>query len=67
MSYDIPGYDGWKLATPWDDEVCHYVAFECKHCEYYNEDVEVVTGRRDDGVDVECYDCGKENYVDLGE
>lgn len=59
-------YDSWKLATPWDDEVCRYVAFQCEECEQYYEDIEVVVGKRDDGVDVECDECGKQNYVDLG-
>lgn len=68
MGYDIGGgYDGWKLSTPWDGEVSRHVEFECEHCEAYNEDVEVVVGRRDDGVDTECEECGKMNYVNLGE
>jgi len=69
MSYDIGGgYDGWKLSTPWDDEVSMSVSFDCSNdeCEQPNENVEVVAGRRDDYVDVECEECGKVNGVDIG-
>jgi hypothetical protein len=67
MSYDIPGYDGWKLATPWDDEIATTVSFECNHCDEYNDDVDVVIGRKDDEVYVDCYNCNAENTVSLGE
>ena len=67
MSYDIGGgYDGWKLSTPWDDEVSMTVYFDCKECEQPNEDIEVVVGKRDDYVDVECEECDKVNTVDIG-
>jgi len=67
MSYDIGGgYDGWKLSTPWDDEVETTVSFECKECEHYNEDITVVVGRGSDDAPVECEECGVENNVDLG-
>jgi hypothetical protein len=29
----MPGYDGWKTATPWDDEVDVTLDFECEVCE----------------------------------
>jgi hypothetical protein len=69
MSYDIGGgYDGWKTATPWDDEVSITVSFECSSpdCEEYNEGVEAIAGKRDEYVDVECNECGKLNGVDIG-
>lgn len=65
MSYEIPGYDGWKLATPWDDEVAMSVSFDCDKCEEYNEDVECVGSRSSDEVYVECESCGQENCVDV--
>lgn len=67
MSYDIGGgYDGWKTATPWDDEVAITVSFECEECEHYNEGVETVVGRGSDDAPVECEECGVENSVTLG-
>jgi hypothetical protein len=67
MSYDIGGgYDGWKLSTPWDDEVEVSVSFECKSCEVYNENVDAVAGRRDEEVYVECVECGVMNTADTG-
>jgi hypothetical protein len=67
MSYDIGGgYDGWKLSTPWDDEVSTTVCFDCVECEEPNDNIDVVVGRRDDYVDVECEECGKVNTVDIG-
>jgi hypothetical protein len=67
MSYDIGGgYDGWRTATPWDDEVVLHVEFECSECEEYNENVEVVVGSGSEDVDVECV-CGHTNNVGLGE
>ena len=64
MSYDIPGYDGWKLATPWDDEIAIDVSFECSECEAENLNVEAVTGKHDTEVYVSCDECGEENVVD---
>jgi transcription elongation factor Elf1 len=67
MSYDIGGgYDGWKTATPWDDEVETTVSFECEKCEHYNEDITVVVGRGSEDAPVECEECGVENNADLG-
>lgn len=63
----IPGYDSWKLATPWDDEVSMNVSFECHSCEHYNEDVDAVGSRRSDEVIVYCEECDAENCVDVGE
>lgn len=59
-------YDDWKLATPWDDEVSRTVSFQCGECEELNESIEVVVGKRDDYVDVECEECGQVNVVDIG-
>ena len=58
-------YDSWKLATPWDDEVSRNVSFDCSECEETNDDVEVIVGKRDDYVEVECEECGKMNSVDF--
>ena len=67
MSYDIGGgYDGWKLSTPWDDEIAMNVSFECSKCEFYNEDMDAVGSRGSDEVYVECHECGTENSVDVG-
>jgi transcription elongation factor Elf1 len=60
----IPGYDGWKLSTPWDDEIAIDVSFECSECEAENLNVEAVTGKRDTEVYVSCDECGEENVVD---
>lgn len=62
---DIPGYDGWKLSTPWDDEVAMTVSFDCTDCEEYNESVDAVGSRNSDEVYVECEYCGYENCVDV--
>lgn len=68
MSYDIGGgYDAWKTATPWDDEVSLTVSFECGKCEAEIEGLEATGGRGSDEVIVECPDCGAENTVDVGE
>jgi len=68
MSYDIGGgYDGWKTATPWDDEREVSVSFDCGECEFYNEDITVVVGGRSGDADVECEECGKTNSVDFGD
>jgi transcription elongation factor Elf1 len=66
MSYDIPGYDSWKLATPWDDEVAITVSFECWNCEADNDSVEAIVGKRDSEAIVFCEDCDAENSVDRG-
>lgn len=66
MSYDIPGYDGWKLSTPWDDETVYYVDFDCSECDEFNSDIEAVGGKRADEVFVECAECGFMNCVDVG-
>jgi hypothetical protein len=62
----IPGYDGWKLSTPWDDEVAMTVEFECSKCEHYHEDYDAVGSSRSDEVIVYCDECGAENSVDVG-
>jgi transcription elongation factor Elf1 len=61
----IPGYDGWKLSTPWDDEREISVSFECKECDEENE-TEIVVGGRSGDADVECEFCGKNNVVSFG-
>jgi transcription elongation factor Elf1 len=67
MSYDIGGgYDGWKTATPWDDEVAMTVSFDCSKCEAENNGVDAVGSSRSDEVFVECEECGAENSVDVG-
>lgn len=60
-------YDDWKLATPWDDEVSLTIEFECKDCQLWHEDFEVIVGSDSYGVDVECAECGTENYIELGD
>jgi hypothetical protein len=68
VSYDIGGgYDAWKTATPWDDEVSLTVSFECGKCEEYVEDLEATGSSGSDEVIVECPECGAENNVDVGE
>ena len=64
---NLSGYDAWKLATPWDDEVSRTVSFECCQCGTENEDVEVTVGKRDSDVDTECYECDKLNSISLEE
>jgi transcription elongation factor Elf1 len=67
MSYDIGGgYDGWKTATPWDDEREINVTFECRECEMENV-TEVVVGGRSGDVDVECEYCETSNNVSFGD
>lgn len=63
---DIPGYDEWKLATPWDDEVEKTFYFECAACELEQETVETV-GRNDSGTEVQCSNCNEPNWVELDE
>jgi len=68
MSYDIGGgYDGWRTATPWDDEVAMTVSFDCKKCDAEHDSVDAVGSRGSDEVIVECDECGAENSVDIGE
>jgi hypothetical protein len=65
--YDIGGgYEGWRTATPWDDEVAMTVSFECRKCEHYNDDVDAIGSRGSDEVIVYCYECDAENSVDVG-
>lgn len=66
MSYDIPGYDGWKLSTPWDDEAVYYVSFDCSECGEFNSDMEAIGGRGADEVFVQCLECDVMNSVDVG-
>lgn len=63
----IPGYDGWKTATPWDDEISLSVSFDCEKCEHENDSVEAIGSRGSDEVYVECEECGAENCVSVGE
>jgi len=66
--YDIGGgYDGWRTATPWDNEREISVSFECGKCEVENDSVEVVVGGRSGDVDVECAECGENNSVSFGD
>ena len=60
----IPGYDEWKLATPWDDEVSATAQFDCDECEEYNEQ-EVIVTKHDGYWEAECYECGCKNSGDL--
>ena len=65
--YDIGGgYDAWKTATPWDDEILVSFSFECENCEEWNHDIEAVGSKRSDEVLVDCTECGAENSVDIG-
>lgn len=67
MSYDLGGgYDAWRTATPWDDEVALNVSFTCDTCEFEHEDVEATGTRGSDEVIVYCEECGAENSVDVG-
>jgi len=65
MSYEIPGYDGWKLSTPWDDEVAMTVSFECDECQEWNESVDAVGSKGSYEVHVECENCYHMNCVDV--
>jgi transcription elongation factor Elf1 len=68
MSYDIGGgYDGWRTATPWDDEVAMTVSFECHKCDAEHDSVDAIGSSGSDEVIVECDECGAENSVDIGE
>lgn len=68
MGYDIGGgYDGWKTATPWDDEKEITVSFECEECEVDNDSVDVVVGGGSGDADVECEECGANNSVSYGD
>ena len=62
----IPGYDEWKLATPWDDEREISVSFVCDKCDEENE-TEIVVGGRSGDADVECEHCGENNCVSFGD
>ena len=62
----IPGYDEWKLATPWDDEKEITVWFECEDCELEQQETVVVSGRSGT-VDVYCHECDAFNLVDYGD
>ena len=67
MSYDIGGgYDAWRTATPWDDDVEMTVSFECRECEHQNDDVDAVGTRRSEEVYVNCSECDAENLVNVG-
>lgn len=67
MGYDIGGgYDAWKLATPWDDEVVFHVSFDCTSCEAENNDVEAVGSRGCEEVITCCSECDAENSVYVG-
>ena len=61
----IPGYDAWKLATPWDDEKEITISFDCKECEEPNE--QTVTVGRSLEWEVECSHCDAKNYGDESE
>jgi hypothetical protein len=66
MGYDIGGgYDGWRTATPWDDEVALNVSFECGACQAWNDDVSATGSSGSDEVIVYCYECDAENNVDV--
>ena len=60
----IPGYDGWKLSTPWDDEIAVDVSFECSECEVENINVEAITGKRDSEIYIHCEECDALNTLD---
>jgi DNA-directed RNA polymerase subunit RPC12/RpoP len=65
--YDIGGgYDGWRTATPWDDEVAFNVTYVCSKCQLETEDAEAVGSKGSDEVIVFCDECGAENSVDVG-
>lgn len=67
MSYDIGGgYDGWKTATPWDNEKEITVFFECDKCQEDNEITITVSGRSGD-AEVECEHCEQANSVSYGD
>lgn len=59
----IPGYDEWKTATPWDDEVDVTLDFECEVCEE-SVTAQGMAGKRDSEVYLECPACGEENTVE---
>lgn len=61
----IPGYDGWKLSTPWDDEKEISIAFDCSNCEEPNE--QTVTVGRSLEWETECSHCGETNSGDESE
>lgn len=65
--YDIGGgYDGWRTATPWDDEVAFTVTYVCSKCQLENEDTEAIGSRGSDEVIVYCGNCDTENCVTVG-
>jgi hypothetical protein len=65
-TYDIPGYDAWKTATPWDNEISVTVTFTCHKCEAQYEDYEATGSSKSSEVIVDCDECGAENTVDTG-
>jgi RNase P subunit RPR2 len=65
--YDLPGYDGWKLSTPWDDEVALTVSFTCHKCETEHDDYSATGSSKSSEVIVTCDECGAENSVDVGD
>jgi transcription elongation factor Elf1 len=63
--YDIPGYDAWKTATPWDNDVAKTVTFTCEECEVENTQ-KIEVDRYADTALVDCSSCDKEQEIDLG-
>jgi len=62
----IPGYDSWKLATPWDGEKEITVWFECTNC-FVEQEQDVIVSGRSGTVETECDDCGQANSVEFGD
>jgi rubredoxin len=60
MSYDLPDYDGWKTATPWDNEQEIEISFECRECLVESDGVALVVNGYGD-YDVECPECNATN------
>jgi len=64
MSYELPGYDEWKLATPWDDEISITRSYECPKCEEWNEDQEITTSSGASEIITYCDHCEEEVCLD---
>lgn len=49
------------------NEVWYTIEFECRHCQEWHEDMEVLILEDSYGVDTDCEKCGKNNYIELGD
>jgi hypothetical protein len=55
----------WRVEVM--NEVWYTIEFECRHCQEWHEDMEVLILEDSYGVDTDCEKCGKNNYIELGD